>query len=95
MLHYEGWKLATKMPCKGTFLTIKNCTVSREMGDMEAVLDNGHCYCRAQTLSAAPMMFAHSKFSTNQNRSYYSDCSAQADDSVRTRSFLRARQKIS
>ena len=71
------------------------------MVDMEAVLDKsplllsssnsvGNCLLNNKT--AAPMMFAYSKFSTNQNQS---DCSAQADDSVETRSFLSARQKIS
>ena len=77
---------------------------SREMVDMEAVLvksplllssSNSVGNCLLNNKTGAPMMFAYSKLSTNQNCSYYSDWSAQAGDSIRTRSFLRARQKIS
>ena len=53
----------------------------------------GNCLLNNKT--AAPMIFAHSKFSTNQNRSFCSHWFARADDSVEKRIFLSARQKIS
>ena len=53
----------------------------------------GNCLLNNKT--AAPMIFAYSKFSTNQNRSYCSHWSALADDSVEKRIFLSSRQKIS